>query len=387
MMLACGPAARAPDAGSRDDATNTILDDSDSPAGVHAFDPRGRYLAFVVGTDVVVWDLSVGRPLPRIQPGQGYVRALAFSPDVPRLFTGCDTRWVNGWDPATGTKTATLDASPNGRDLAWGAGARVAALAITPDGSCLGVTGPGCGASLFDLRTMQKRATIAGTNGGDSIDVARDGATFAIGSRDGLSIVDAARGTIVSNPSREPAPVVAFGPAGSDVVLVSRNERKTIEALDLSGRHPPSVFEQALHGALATNADGRLVAYVRQTTPSHASRELVVRDVLSGATVYRSVLENREIASRAIVDAENVRFDPTGRFLLFKEVVRTALYRLPDGDRLLFAMRFGAPLVYSPHGAYAGAAEAASHLTVVRGQQRSPPVYRADLIQTFLAGA
>ncbi len=97
------------------------------------FSPDGRTLASTDGKNLVqLWDLTTGRERAALKGHSHQVKALAFSPDGKTLATADSAKSIKIWDVASGREQQTLhnEFSP-------------LALAYSPDGGRLGVTGHG----------------------------------------------------------------------------------------------------------------------------------------------------------------------------------------------------------------------------------------------------
>ncbi len=105
----------------------------------------------------------------------GWVEAVAFSPDGTTLATAGADATVRLWDPATGQQTATLS----------GHHGRVLAVAFSPDGTTLASAGADATVRLWDVATGQHTATLTGHTGwGWAVAFSPDGTTLATASDD-----------------------------------------------------------------------------------------------------------------------------------------------------------------------------------------------------------
>ncbi len=78
----------------------------------------------------VVWDLPTVAQQAVLSGHQGFVRALAFSPDGQTLVSGADDGTLRFWDAQTGANTGLLDFSAPIFDLAYSADGRLIAVAV-----------------------------------------------------------------------------------------------------------------------------------------------------------------------------------------------------------------------------------------------------------------
>jgi WD40 repeat protein len=114
-----------------------------------AFSPDGRHVALAdwneQQAEVLVWDLTTGRPVRTLRGYHSLLGALTFSPeDGRRLVTGGEDGTVRLWDPFTGEEVLTLR----------GHLGRVERLLFTRDGQRLVSVGEDRTARVWDARPM-----------------------------------------------------------------------------------------------------------------------------------------------------------------------------------------------------------------------------------------
>jgi WD40 repeat protein len=136
-----------------------------------------------LGGALRMWDAITGAELATLtRPGQGPVRAVAWSPDGTRIAAGCGEETVRIWDAADGSELLTL---AGGKGTAW-------ALAWSPDGSRI----------------------VAGSNAWGT---AVSGAAGLVGT---LTIWDPVTGSEVASfgrPGQGPVRAVAWSPDGTRI--------------------------------------------------------------------------------------------------------------------------------------------------------------------------
>lgn len=95
----------------------------DSPARAMAVSPDGRFVAVAAegSPEVLLWDMSVGRFLWRLETGGAEVRALDFTPDGLRIAAALAPGGVVLWDMIDGQVKARLAVYPDGTAAQVGA--------------------------------------------------------------------------------------------------------------------------------------------------------------------------------------------------------------------------------------------------------------------------
>src|SRR5262249_19105677 len=117
---------------------------------------------------LTLWDLSTGQRLFSI-PDEGYMRALAFSPDGKKLATGSGYRTVKLWDVETGRQLG----QEVHLDLVW-------TVAFSPDGITLASGTLGGAIKLWDM-TPAEEATTSFVKGHPFWRFSPDGKAFVLG--------------------------------------------------------------------------------------------------------------------------------------------------------------------------------------------------------------
>ncbi|MBU6383697.1 MAG: WD40 repeat domain-containing protein [Verrucomicrobia bacterium] len=142
-----------------------------------AFSPDGKRLVTASVGDIIMWDVTTGRPLFTFNEHAGdWVVHVAFSPDGTRLGTRSWDDTVKMWDVTTGRCLATLRGHTE----------PVSHVAFAPDGTLLGTTSREDGtAKMWDLATGHCLATLRGhTDVVASIALSPNGKRFATASMD-----------------------------------------------------------------------------------------------------------------------------------------------------------------------------------------------------------
>jgi WD40 repeat protein len=201
-------------------------------ARVMALSPDGRWLALDAGNRVDLWDLDAGKPVSRLDMGEGRVTALSFRPDgkhlamavvdevrgkrawgvmVKELASGKTAANLTGGEEelVKGNVLAALAFTPDGQQV-LGAGEKGAYVwevasgkqihqfalntshvafnaAFSPDGKRLATNGAGGSLALWDVETGQQMLALSGRSArADSLVFSPDGTRLAgIGLEDG----------------------------------------------------------------------------------------------------------------------------------------------------------------------------------------------------------
>jgi WD40 repeat protein len=186
-----------------------------------AFAPDGKTLASGEGTEeghfpggaqlpdgaVMLWDVTAGKPIRRLEAKAGRVQTVAFSPEGNLLATaGLDHATVHLWDPATGQVAGKLKPVPDPivpRGLAEG----IRQMVFSPDGRSVATLSAyrhpsnlssvkkddrrdGMTVRLWELATGKERLRLRfDRNTVTSIAFAADGRSLVLGTKDGSLVV------------------------------------------------------------------------------------------------------------------------------------------------------------------------------------------------------
>jgi len=231
-----------------------------------AFSPDGSLLAsgsLVDGGMINLWEMPVGRYLPRFMGHTGSVHSVTFSPDGSLLASGSSDQTIKLWKIPSGRELATLtghsksvlsvafspDGSllasgsiswtikllemPSGRELATLTGHKGAVHSVTfsPDGSLLASASSDQTIKLWEMLGGRKLATLTGHNGAvHSVAFSPDGSLLASASSDQtikLWEMPGGRELTTLKGHREPVHCVTFSPNGS--LLASASADWTIK--------------------------------------------------------------------------------------------------------------------------------------------------------------
>ena len=177
----------------------------------------------------------------------GWVGAVAFSPNGKFLATGSSDNLARLWDVATGKELVSFRGH---RDY-------VAAVAFSPDSKTLATGSYDHTARLWDLSSGKTRAELRGHRGGVmAVAFSPEGQMLATGSIDGdVKLWDAASGKLIKTLSGHKSWVnsLAFQPAGK--LLASGSSDGTIGLWPLTDAEPKPSFLRA------TKAEVRCVAF------------------------------------------------------------------------------------------------------------------------------
>jgi len=104
---------------------------------------------------IKVWDLASGEELRILRGHNGFIYALAVSPDGKHIASGGDEKIIKVWDAQTGVEIATLRGH---RGTVW-------TLAFSPDGKQI-ASGSDDGIKLWDVQTGAEAVTLRGPRDG-----------------------------------------------------------------------------------------------------------------------------------------------------------------------------------------------------------------------------
>jgi WD40 repeat protein len=266
-------------------------------AGSLCFSPDGRFLVSGGGDgNACVWDAETGRRLHRYPTHDNAVRPVVFAPDG-KWIAGASFNRLTFWNPTSDETlfshsfsngyVEALAVSPDGGILAFsnkeyiqlwdiqatlaaGAGQvlhkffsnqdRIKQLAFSPDGQL--VASNGNKVRLWEVKTGQTvMDLVAGTHQIESIAFHPDGEIIAGGSKDSIYLWNVRSGELLRAFVAHEETIVSliFNPDGD--VLVSSSEDHTVRLWDMNGQnlHTIQGFVNMIHG-VDLSPDGRFLA-------------------------------------------------------------------------------------------------------------------------------
>ena len=117
-----------------------------------AFHPNGRQLATAISNEIVVWDVSAGKPLVSGQGHTAWIVCLAYSPDQTLIASGSRDETIRLWNSASGQCLRTLSC----------VGSWVQTLVFSPDGQSLVSGGSDGLIRVWDIEKKSCRETLQG---------------------------------------------------------------------------------------------------------------------------------------------------------------------------------------------------------------------------------
>jgi eukaryotic-like serine/threonine-protein kinase len=179
-----------------------------------AFSTDGRLLAMAgKGAGVKLWDIATRREVC-ILSGEGYVKAVAFSPDKHALVVSYWSGTVHVWDLL---RQQILTSLTGHRAPVWD-------LAFSPDGQTLATASSDQTVRLWDVSTWQSKSVVRG-HGNEVWGVAftPDGNTVVSGSKDETIMLSPAHPSRPAETIRDVHWPAQISPDGSLVAAVSTN--------------------------------------------------------------------------------------------------------------------------------------------------------------------
>ncbi len=259
---------------------------------------------------------------------EGFVWAVAFSPDGRLLATGSNDHTAGIWDVTSGQRLAVLRHEDS-----------VEAVAFSPDGRLLATRTNDHTAGIWDVTSGQRLAVLRHEYGVEAVAFSPDGRLLATGSRDSTArLWDVASGQrLAVLPHKGDVWAVAFSPDGH--LLASVSVDHTARLWDVaSGQCLAVLPHEDDVWAVAFSPDGRLLA---TGSKDHTAR---LWEVVSGR--HQAVLRHED-------DVWEVAFSPDGRLLATRSDDDTArLWEVVSGQRLaVLRHEYGVEaMAFSPDG-------------------------------------
>ncbi len=237
-----------------------LIEEAAAPVTALAASPDGRTLAIPAPGEIRLWDVPARRFTASLPSGDGRVSALAYGPDGKSLAAGFEPlrkvlpAGLAVLDPARGTVLGRLSAR------------RALSLAWLPDGKSVAFTTPARGLCVWDLGDARERLHIAEGERLGPVAVSPDGASAAVGCRDGrvlLCDLTAGRALRTLRGHARDVQAVAYRPGGK--ILATGSRDGTIRLWDPASGETVRVLggKGARFGevrCLAFSPDGRTLA-------------------------------------------------------------------------------------------------------------------------------
>ncbi len=244
-----------------------------------ASSPDGRLVASAGGSYVRVWETATGKLVRHLEATEGYVWAVAFSPDGKSLVTSesprGDDALVHIWDLATGELERSIRLSNS-----YG----VFALAFSPDSHLIATGGADAIIRYWDVDTGIPVSTSIGHGKTvTSLAFSPDGTQLVSGSSDWtVKLWDVESGNNIRTFSGHTDAVnaVAFTPDGSHVVSASSDSSVRIWNIEDRSSRELRAGTSALSG-VDISSDGRWLA------ATSVSNDLVIWNYKSGEFHHR----------------------------------------------------------------------------------------------------
>lgn len=312
--------------------------------------PQMPIIAIATDKGTVLTDTRTGETIARMPSHDGYVGALAFSPNGKTLATGTSGGTVTLWDVRD-------PSAPKVRYVVIHAAGIVDSLAFSPNGRTLAVAIDGQTVFMIHVRSRTRPTLLNVFNGFDSAGLyapvvfSADGDTLITGGPNStIRLWDV---TDPTNPVRRPSlhvhsgdvAALAFSPSTNTLAAAGDNDIVSLWDLadpDHPGSRPPLSGHTGFITSLAFSPDGRMLA---SGSANQTVRLWNLTDPLN------PVAEASKIGHTDIVYA--VSFSPDGRTLLSGSSDDTVrLWRTDSSDATvpLSTLSADPALAYAPRG-------------------------------------
>ena len=380
------------------------------------FSTDGRFIFSGSGAKVTVWDVKNGKVLKQLEGQEGYIEALAVSPDGNYLLSGSDQATLKLWNIPEGREITTfsgtaapiyaLAVSGDGTMIAasgadkvirvWerksgklrmqlqGSAYPVAALAFTPDGRSLLSSGGHYShgeMKLWDLATGQERWEMVGhTDFVSAVAISPDGRFALSGSHDYTMVlwdlVDQKRLHTFSGHS-DLVEAVAFSEDGRYAVSV--DERFHIWDI----RSGKQLVEEAWRDKVVEQT---LQSFQRFVLTKRRNGATLLRDSSKGETIIDFGQKGVTVVAVSPDEAYVVTGDKAGSIEVWERKKGTLL-------ATMYGLANGEWVTITAEGFYTASAHGAALLSVLQSPfrlsslEKEPGLHRPDKVMQMLQGS
>ncbi|WP_165226488.1 WD40 repeat domain-containing serine/threonine protein kinase [Aquisphaera insulae] len=223
-------------------ADPTILRGHDSYLYAVAVDPLGRWIATGAWDNVIrLWDAASGLPVAVLEGHSGWISDLAFSPDGGRLASRASDSTVRIWDPAAREMKAVF------REVGWDRWCPQG-LAFRPDGAVLAAADHGR-VRLWDVGSGRERPPLDHPiHSAQAVAFSPDGRRLAVSGDDtDAAVIDAETGRSVTRlrGHADRIPTIAYSPDG--LRLLTGSEDHTARLWDATDGRPLAILRGHRH--------------------------------------------------------------------------------------------------------------------------------------------
>jgi WD40 repeat protein len=232
----------------------------DPSVNVLAVSPNGTLLATGSARTVKLWSLKTGRLITTLDPQEGDISSLAFSPDGALLATAGKDVPVRTWDAQTGKRAAEIPQL----------GTDVSRVSFSPRGlqiAALSYVGPAKIARLWDvtagLMVTELRGEPTASGSGLFMAFARDGSLLALSSSFGVDIHAIPSGALSGSfQDLGRASAATFSADGQTLIAATEDGQLLFYDLTTGGNQPVMARVSGSADELAVAPDGATLAVV-----------------------------------------------------------------------------------------------------------------------------